>query len=240
MQIKAIIYKYKIYLLSFIAILAIASYFLFRGNNKDIPVVVDALEVKEDTNEKENPLETYNIDIKGAVKNPGVYKVVKGSIINDVIEIAGGLKSNAYTSNINLSKKVSDEMVIYVYTKSEYSKANNASNSINTSVKDCNVSSNNIDISSCIKEGSSTIYNDSNSKEDTFDTGNNSNQSSLINLNTASKEELMTLNGIGESKALCIIEYRNQNGGFKSIEEIKNISGIGEASFAKIKDYITV
>ena len=50
----------------------------------------------------------------------------------------------------------------------------------------------------------------------------------------------MTLNGIGESKAICIIEYRNSNNGFKSIEEIMNISGIGEASFAKIKDFITV
>ena len=61
-----------------------------------------------------------------------------------------------------------------------------------------------------------------------------------INLNTASKEELTKLSGIGEAKAQDIIDYRNTNGSFKTIEEIKNISGIGDALFAKIKDNITI
>lgn len=65
-------------------------------------------------------------------------------------------------------------------------------------------------------------------------------KSSLININTASKEELMTLPGIGESKAESIISYRNQNGYFNSIEDIMNISGIKEGAFEKIKDFITV
>ena len=63
---------------------------------------------------------------------------------------------------------------------------------------------------------------------------------SKLSINEASKEELMTLNGIGESKALSIIEYRNTNGSFKNIEEIKNVSGIGDAAYEKIKDNITV
>ncbi|MGM9934142.1 helix-hairpin-helix domain-containing protein [uncultured Clostridium sp.] len=63
---------------------------------------------------------------------------------------------------------------------------------------------------------------------------------SLVDINTAEAEQLKTLNGIGDSKAKSIIEYREQNGGFKSIEEIKNVTGIGEKMFEKIKDNITV
>ncbi len=62
----------------------------------------------------------------------------------------------------------------------------------------------------------------------------------LINLNTATKEELMTLSGIGESKAESIISYRESNGGFSSIEEIMNIEGIKEGIYSKIKDKIKV
>ena len=67
-----------------------------------------------------------------------------------------------------------------------------------------------------------------------------SGSSSLVNLNTATKEELMTLKGIGESKAEDIIRYREKSGGFKKIEDIMKISGIKEAGFQKIKDNITV
>ncbi len=67
-----------------------------------------------------------------------------------------------------------------------------------------------------------------------------SNSNSLININTASKEQLMTLPGIGESKANSIITYRQENGKFAKIEDIMNISGIKNAAFEKIKDLITV
>ena len=62
----------------------------------------------------------------------------------------------------------------------------------------------------------------------------------MVNLNTASKEELMTLRGIGESRAEDIIHYREAFGGFRSIEDIMNVSGIKNAAFEKIKDSITV
>ena len=61
-----------------------------------------------------------------------------------------------------------------------------------------------------------------------------------VSINTATLEELMTLDGIGQSKAEAIIKYREENGGFKSLEEIMNISGIGEKVYTKIKDNITL
>lgn len=64
--------------------------------------------------------------------------------------------------------------------------------------------------------------------------------SNKVNINTASKEELMTLSGIGESKATQILSYRESNGKFAKIEDIMNISGIKDGIFSKIKDYITV
>ena len=62
----------------------------------------------------------------------------------------------------------------------------------------------------------------------------------VVNLNTATKEELMTLSGIGESRAEDIIRYREENGGFQNIEDIMKVSGIKDAAFQKIKDRITV
>ena len=66
------------------------------------------------------------------------------------------------------------------------------------------------------------------------------NDNSKININKADITQLTTLTGIGESKAQSIIEYRNNNGSFKTIEDILNVSGIGDTLFAKIKDNITV
>ena len=92
------------------------------------------------------------------------------------------------------------------------------------------------EISNC--EGASIINNSvNNEKNDSLEIVSENNK---VNINNATKEQLLTLSGIGESKALAIIEYRNSTGGFKSIEDIKNVSGIGEALFAKIKDSITV
>lgn len=70
--------------------------------------------------------------------------------------------------------------------------------------------------------------------------GNEETSGGLVNINTATKEELMTLNGIGESRAQAIIAYREERGPFLSIEELMQVSGIKEASFEKIRDYITV
>ena len=196
--------------------------------------------------------EKIYVDVKGEVKKPGVYEINKESIINDVITLAGGFTKKAFSDNINLSKKVSNELVIYVYSETEYKKLNESEKEV--IIKECICPE--YDITDCITNGSSEIVvedsnasNDNNiSIDDSNKIDNNQNETNkdeiknelkLININTATKEELMTLSGIGESKATAIIEYRN-NTKFNSIEDIKNVSGIGDSAFEKIKDYITV
>ena len=154
----------------------------------------------------------FYVDLKGAVKKPGVYKVKQGTIINELIELAGGLTKNAYTDNINLSKKLTEESVIYVYTVSEIKKMSTTTTT------------------------NPVIYDSYTIETTTTKTGDNT---KLVNINTASINELTSLTGIGEAKALAIVAYRTQTP-FKSIEELKNISGIGESLYAKIKDNITV
>lgn len=172
------------------------------------------------TTEKTTTIESlseFYVDIKGSVKKPGVYKFKENDRVIDAIEKAGGLNKNADTSNINLSKKLSSEMVVYIYNEKEIKNKDSLScNNI------CNVEV--IEVNNCIEEEETTV----------------NTISDLVNINTATIDELLTLSGIGESKAKSIIEYRTNNGLFQTIEDLKNVSGIGEALFNKIKDKITV
>ena len=191
---------------------------------------IDQKEVEEDT------LKEFSVEVKGAVNAPGVYKVFDNYIINDVIKMAGGFKSDAFTDNINLSHHLEDELVIYVYTKNEYKKNNTVVSST------CNCPT--YDISICTDNKSSIITSNSEDVNNNDNVSNNKEESSKVNgkvnINTASKKELMTLSGIGEAKANDIINYRNNNGLFKSIEDIKKVNGIKDGTFNKIKDSITV
>jgi len=166
------------------------------------------------------------VDVKGAVKKPGVYEVDDKAIVNDVIKLAGGFNNNAYTNGINLSKKINDEMVVFVYTKDEIKKNDVKVEEI------CSVPS--YTITECVDNKSSIITSDTKNSSN-----NDKNSNTIININTANEKELLTLSGIGESKAKAIIEYR-KNSPFQNIQDIMKVSGIGEALYAKIKDYITV
>lgn len=177
----------------------------------------DTLTFNETTNKTTSEVFEKNyIDIKGSVKNPGVYEFKKNDRVIDAINMAGGLLKNANTSNINLSQKLVSEMVIYVMNNSEIK---NGSKVISCDTK-CKTEV--IEVNNCVEEKK-------------LETSKNK-----ININTATVEDFTSLSGIGEAKAKSIVEYRNSNGNFKSIEDIKNISGIGEALFNKIKDNIEV
>ncbi len=219
--------------------------------NKECTCEVKDFEVKEKEEiicDSSSEDESFFVEIKGEVKNPGVYEVNNNNIINDVISLAGGLNESAYTDNINLSKKVSKELVVFIYNKDDFKK------STNKKVENTCICPS-YDISICTEEKKSEILPDdsnvnneevNNAKEESVDSPNidvNNNTLDLnkkININLATKSELTKLSGIGDAKADKIIAYREQNGGFKSIEEIKKVSGIGDAIYEKIKDYITI
>lgn len=169
------------------------------------------------------------VDIKGEVKVPGIYQVKCESRVQDAIYLAGGTTWKADTSVLNLSKKLVDEMVIVVYSKEQV--ANFVVTKEDESEK-LGVCQNQIEIvnNACI---------DSDLVSDTEAIGDTP-VNNTVSLNKATKEELMILPGVGESKAENIINYREENDGFKSIEEIKNVKGIGDSIFEKIKTNITV
>ena len=134
------------------------------------------------------------------------------------------MTNEADTSIINLAKKITDEMVIIVYTKEEVKKSNIVDTVIKVVEKECICP--NIENDGCLNN-------------EITDNITNKEESSLVNINTASIEELQTLSGIGESKAKKIVEYREKNGNFKNIEDIKNVEGIGESLYETIKIHIT-
>lgn len=167
-----------------------------------------------------NQEKTISLEVKGAVKNPGVYKINDEKTVEDILILAE-LTNESDTSQINLSKKVYDEMVIIVPSKEEI-KSLNVATAYKVIENECVCPK--IINDSCI---SLSIPNDEIIT------------STKISLNKATKEELMTLSGIGEAKALAIIEYRKTKR-FESIEEIMNIKGIGKSIYEKIKNDISI
>ena len=208
--------------------IGIMSFLYFSKKEETKPVINNdiALVAEEEIEE------SIYIDIKGEVKKPGVYKINDGSIVNDIILLAGGLTKNGTTKNINLSKKLTNEMVIIISNKKSLESALNAENTT------CKCEE--VDITTCINNEETSIVSPNEGETPTTETKTVEETVSKVSINTGTKEQLMTLSGIGESKALNIINYRQTNGNFKSIEEVKNVSGIGDSIFAQIKENITI
>lgn len=164
------------------------------------------------------------VDIKGYVNQPGIYKLKEDSRVIDVINMAGGVTDVADTSVLNLSKKLKDEMVIIVYSYEQVANFKVVKQEELVVQEQCQIGINDVENDACIVEEKQEEVN-SNTK---------------VSINTGTLEELMALEGIGESKAKAIIEYREANGNFEKIEDLLNVSGIGESVFAKIKENITL
>ena len=225
--------KYRYIILAVLGIILILIAIFSKNNDKvedDLilePIEQEFVEIKDD----ELSDKKIKIDIKGAVKNPGVYELENNSRVNDAIEISGGLTKDADTSVINLSKNLTDEMVIIIYTKDEISEMLKGDTSIKYIEKEC----------ICPKlENDACIDNIVDNKPNNDSSNSSSSNNSKVSLNNATIDELMQLPGIGEVKAKAIINYREENGGFKTIEELKEVNGIGEATFNKIKDQLTL
>ncbi|MER2180951.1 MAG: helix-hairpin-helix domain-containing protein [Desemzia incerta] len=167
------------------------------------PTAIEEVAETENTEESTSPIEEVYVDVKGAVKKPGVYAVSSDMRMMDVIEMAGGFLVSADQSQINLALKLVDQMVIYVPQIGE-------------------------EPPTSTEESLSSLNPESEEKE------------SQININTADAQQLQELNGIGEKKAEKIIQYREKSGSFQTIEDLKNVSGIGDKTFESLKDLITV
>lgn len=220
-----------------IIVLAFSFLYVYFHKCKECPICESSVSLEEKFTNKdvENEIETFKVDVKGAVKNPGVYEVVENSTVSDAINMAGGTNKDGVTTNINLAKKLASEMVIYVFTKSEL-KERESKNEVVCEIPKCECEE--IVVA---KEIETTNQNSINSNSSNSQSNSSSiDINGLISINTDSVEELMRLDGIGESKAKSIIEYRHEHGNFKSIDEIMNVSGIGEKAFEKIKDKIKI
>ena len=183
-------------------VLIIGGLFYFNQNKTEDYSGVSFSNISNETNNKDEKVENRHdekifVDVKGAVKHPGVFETTKDKRVKDLIEEAGGLLDDVDTSTLNLSQRVKDQMVIYVLKHGEKPKQ--------------------------ISDG-----------------GSSSSNTDVININTANKEQLMKISGVGKTKAEAIISYREKNGDFKKKEDITKVHGIGKATFEKIKDKIEV
>ena len=153
---------------------------------------------KENKNLQTSSNNTIVVEIKGEVMKPDVYTLSEGSIVKDLIEMAGGLTNEADISNINRAKEINNHDLIIIRNINDVNMETEIENNeVNEESDDGKISINNSDIS-----------------------------------------KLKEIPGVGEVKANSIILYREKNNGFKSIEELKNVDGIGEKTFEKIKDSI--
>ena len=164
--------------------------------------------------------------LKFAVVNAGVVSGGADMRLYQAVELCGGFIDEADGTRVNLAMQLKDGDKIYIpYAYDDISLTDEMNNG-------CNPNATGI-------SGSNTENSDGNSESYGSNTGG-AGSSNLIDINKASKSELMQLSGIGEARALDIISYREKHGAFKRIEDIKNVSGIKDAAFNKIKDYICV
>lgn len=205
MDYKQWVKKYKKYLLCILCVVLLVFVLLLCFFKRQSQVErVDNLYLVENSQEQssakiDNATELLYADVKGAVKQPGIYEIKQDMRVWDVVQLAGGVKEKAETKNVNFAEKVSDQMIIYIPNEGEV-----------------------------VAEISQEVSKEQNQ------------QSNKINLNQANEADLQTLTGIGQKKAQEIIAYREENGEFKEIDELKNISGIGDKTFEKLKESICV
>jgi competence protein ComEA len=206
------------------AVLTIALVTYLSGNlTKDEGItVVEALgneiPVEEPESVRQEEKETIIVvDIQGAVKNSGIVYLPDGSRVNDAVNEAGGLNGDADTMNVNLAAKLTDGDKVYIPRKDEQ-KSETGNNAKPAGI-----------VTDTVSNGASI----------TSSAPANS-ESSLININTATSEQLQALSGVGPATAQKIIDYRESAGGFKKIEDIMKVSGIGTKTFEKFKDKIIV
>lgn len=221
--------KQKIILGVLVAIVAgFICYYVYAKEGDENLSEENNLTVQEETQEKdEYSDDVILVHVSGAINQEGVVELKVDSRISDAIDKAGGVREDAYTEDINLAYKLEDGMKIHIPTKQE--KQN--SNSLEKETKDATQDYVTTSSGGSVNEGE---------LEETKKDMPQGTKNSKVNINTATQAQLETLPGIGPSTATKILAYRKEKGKFTKIEDIKEVSGIGNAKFEKIKDSITV
>ncbi len=189
-------------------------YYVYAKDDKNTtPLALkDTLAIEEEKVEEDYHENKILVHISGAVNKEGVVELTINSRIVDAIEKAGGVTEEADIKVVNLAYKLEDGMKIYIPTKEENQEKENR-----------------------IKEyvtNSSGISNVNENEQEPAE--------AKVNINTATQTQLESLPGVGPSTASKIIAYRKEKGKFNQIEDVKKVSGIGEAKFDKIKNNIVV
>ncbi|MBP2642072.1 MAG: comEA [Firmicutes bacterium] len=148
--------------------------------------------------------------ISGAVNKPGILRVPAGSRVVDVVDAAGGLAPGADPSKVNLAKVVKDGTHV------------------------------NVPIGKLVTDKKIGTAVNSSSGQSQTSSKRSSSGGEMVNINSADKNELDKLPGIGPSLADRIVEYRQENGSFRDLSELKNVAGIGETKFNQIKDKLSL
>jgi competence protein ComEA len=169
-------------------------------------VTAKEAEMEQSVNESAAEPEIIKVDVKGAVKSPGIFTAQAGDRVIDLISSAGSFTEKADTDKVNFAQIIEDQMVIYVPEIGEEDKGNLENIQVGTT-------------GDAVTKGTS---------------------GGLVNLNTATQEDLQTLTGIGPSKADAILEYRETVGKFKEVDELKQVTGIGDKTFERLRDSISV
>lgn len=203
----------RIFIIGIIIAVGIIAFYVYSKDNNYEEISTEEIMVKNETQTEETTdTEKIVVHIMGAVKNEGIVELNEGARVSDAINSAGGLAEDADMSKINLAYVLEDGVKIRIP-------------SINDEPTEEYITTDGVEI---VESSSQTTQNGGNSK------------SGLININTANETELDSLPGIGPSIAAKIINYREENGDFASIEDIKNVNGIGDSKFEELRDLICV
>ncbi len=203
----------------------------------------------------------YVVFVCGEVVTPDVYSLPAGSLVRDAVAAAGGFSDKADREYLNLAREVSDHERVYVPSLEETavqtaywngggatggngsgsgSGGSSGNGAGGNSGSGTGGSSGNVAGSGSATSGRRTEESDKSMAGSGNGSNSGINGNGLVNINTATAEELITLPGIGEARARDIISYRTNIGPFEKIEDIKNVSGIGDKMFTKLMGLITV
>ena len=160
-------------------------------------------------------IQMISVYICGEVNNPGIYEVPKGVILNKIIEAAGGFTKEASENNVNLVYQIESNMSIYIPSEDEITQGFTGGD--------------------IIRQEGVYVW----GAQSGASGGTDQSATLMVNINNATEEELKSLPGIGDVTAKAIVNYRKDTP-FKTIDDIKNVTGIGDSKFKQIKDYICV